>query len=131
MNRWTSLTTLSPWALATASVALSAFAQLSLRQGMSRPATQSALEAGGGTAAWAVASQPFVLLGLALYALGALVWLLVLARLDVTRAYPFVGLGFVLVATLGAMLLGETLTPARVVGTLLVVSGVLCVALGR
>jgi drug/metabolite transporter (DMT)-like permease len=65
-----------------------------------------------------------VVFGLALYFLGALVWLLVLARVDVTMAYPFVGLGFILTMILGAWFLSEPVSAIRIVGTLLVVAGV-------
>ena len=118
-------------ALTLASVGLSAAAQLALKHGMSQPATQAALGAGAAHAARAVATHPWVWLGLGMYAVGALVWLLVLARIDVSRAYPFVGLGFVLVMALGALLLGESVGPARLAGTLFVAGGVLLVALGR
>ena len=41
--------------------------------------------------------------GLALYGLGAMVWLYVLARLPLSAAYPFVGLGFILTMVLGSV----------------------------
>lgn len=120
----------SLWGLILASVGLSAGAQIALKHGMSRPSTQAALSAGGLDAALAVAGQPHVLLGLAMYGVGAMLWLLVLARIEVSMAYPFVGLGFLLVMALGVLVLGEPLNTPRVLGTLLVASGVLCVALG-
>ena len=96
---------------------------------MTHPATQDALASGTVGAVRAVVSQPFVLLGLAMYGVGAIVWLLVLARVEVSRAYPFVGLGFLLVMALGASMLGESIGTARWVGTVLVAAGVLCVAM--
>ena len=111
------------------SVCLSAGAQVALKHGMTHPATQEALASGTVGAVRAVASQPFVLLGLAMYGVGAMVWLLVLARVEVSRAYPFVGLGFLLVMALGASMLGESIGTARWVGTVLVAAGVLCVAM--
>jgi multidrug transporter EmrE-like cation transporter len=58
------------------------------------------------------------------------VWLFVLARVDVSVAYAFVALGFFLTMTLGVLLLGEALTLAKVAGILLVVFGVWLVAAG-
>lgn len=113
------------------SVSCSALAQISLKHGMSVQAVQAVL-AGGRTAAiaLAVASSPTVWVGLFLYAFSALVWLFVLARVDVSVAYAFVALGFLLTMALGFLLLGEPLTLQKVAGTLLVVLGVWLVAGG-
>lgn len=110
------------------SVSLSAFAQIALKHGMSATATRDALSVGGVQAITAVLGNVFVLLGLALYGLGMVFWLGVLARIDVSQAYPFVGLGFLLTMALGVLLLGEVLSIQRSVGTLLVLAGVLLVA---
>jgi drug/metabolite transporter (DMT)-like permease len=118
-------------ALILISVSCSALAQISLKQGMSVPAVQTAL--GGGrtvTITLAVASSPMVWLGLFLYGFSALVWLFVLARIDVSVAYAFVALGFLLTMALGSLLLGEPLTLSKLSGTLLVVLGVWLVAGG-
>jgi len=70
---------------------------------------------------------PSVIFGLALYGAGALLWLSVLSRTDVTRAYPFVGLGFIITMVLGSIFLKETITTERLFGTLLISGGVLLV----
>lgn len=113
------------------SVAMSAFAQILLKTGMSdariavllsdRRWAELALQVGGN--AW-------VVLGLGLYFLSALVWLGVLARVEVSFAYPFVGLGFILTMLLGWLLMGDQLGPQRIAGTLLVAGGVLLIARG-
>jgi drug/metabolite transporter (DMT)-like permease len=71
--------------------------------------------------------QPYVALGFSCYAIGALMWLFVLSKIDVSMAYPFVGLGFVLTMLLGAVLLGEQVGVWRIVGTGLVIGGILLV----
>ena len=83
-----------------------------------------------GDAAWLVASNPWVVLGLALYFLSAIVWLLVLSRVDVSFAYPFVGIGFILTMLMGWLALGDLMSPSRVVGTLLIAAGVVLIARG-
>ena len=75
-----------------------------------------------------IATTPAVVGGLALYLFGAILWLLVLAQIDVTQAYPFVGLGFLITMALGMLLLGESVSSARIAGTVLVATGVLLVA---
>lgn len=113
------------------SVAMSALAQILLRHGMSRPSVQAALGQGETVpAVLAIATSPGVIGGLALYGLGAMVWLLVLARVPVSMAYAFVALGFLLTMALGCLVLGEVLTLRKVAGTLLVAAGVWLVATG-
>ena len=112
------------------SVTLTAVAQLVLKRGMSASGMHEALAPGWLPAALAVASNAWVIAGLALYFVGALIWLVVLNRVAVSFAYPFVGLGFVLTALLAWALLGEGLTAYRAVGTLLVTLGVALIARG-
>lgn len=110
------------------SVGLSAAAQIVLKSGMARPAVQTALGAGALDAVSAIASSPWVIGGLGLYFASAAVWLLVLARVPVSVAYPFVGLGFVLTMLFGWLALGELLSAARIAGTALVAVGVVLIA---
>ena len=110
------------------SVSLSAFAQIALKHGMSATATRDAMSAGGLQAIAVILSNTFVLLGLVLYGLSMVFWLGVLSRIDVSQAYPFVGLGFLLTMAFGVLLLGEAFSIQRSVGTLLVLAGVLLVA---
>ena len=117
--------------LVAASVSLSAAAQILMKLGMSRPEVRAALN-GSAHAIVAVVSAMATLpvaLGLAAYAGSAVIWLFVLSRLDVSVAYPFVGLGFALVTFFGVLLFDEPLTVTRVMGTALVIAGV--VLLGR
>lgn len=112
------------------SVSLSAVAQLLLKIGVGR--------AGAATAASEAAPivqrisdmlfSPFVLLGLMTYAVGTLVWLFVLAKAPLSVAYPFVGAGFILTALMGALVLGEQLSPLRVAGVVLITLGCTLVA---
>ena len=113
-----------------ASVSLSALAQITLKFGMSSERIQRAFGENVSPMAsiWAVASNFHVLIGLLAYGFGAIIWLLVLAKLDVSAAYPFVGLGFILTMLLGHLLLGESLSSIRIVGTFLVVAGVILVS---
>ena len=72
--------------------------------------------------------SPLVMLGLVFYAAGALAWIAVLARLDLSVAYPFLALNFVLVTLSGRFLLGETVPPLRWLGILVIIAGILLVA---
>jgi multidrug transporter EmrE-like cation transporter len=111
------------------SVSLSASAQLLLKLGMSSAHVQQMLmHERLLQTVWVVASNVQVIVGLGLYALGAMVWLLVLARVDVSLAYPFVGLGFILTMALGGLVLHEPVGVARFIGTAMVVLGVCLVS---
>ena len=118
---------LSTLALILVSVTLSAFAQIAFKFGVT--AARGAEPAGSGLGALlGFLLSPGVIAGLALYAVGTLLWLNVLSRVEVSQAYPFVGLGFVLTAVLGSVLFGDTLTMPRITGTVLVMLGIYFIA---
>lgn len=117
-------------AIALFSVALSAVAQLALKVGSSAIA-DNGLAGGGSTLPYffkAALANPYIIAGFALYGVGALTWLLVLARTDLSVAYPFISLGLVVTMLLGVLVLQESVTPIRLVGASLIVLGVVLVA---
>jgi multidrug transporter EmrE-like cation transporter len=69
-----------------------------------------------------------VILGLALYAASTLLWLLVLAKADVSYAYPFVSLGFVMITLYSHFVMTEPLSALKMGGIALITVGVVCVA---
>lgn len=112
-----------------ASVTLSAFAQLSFKYGVTGNATGTMHEEQSVIRGLlAPLLEPGVLLGLALYAFGALLWIAVLSRVEVSQAYPFVGLGFVVTAILGYAFFGDTLSLQRIAGIGLVIGGIVLIA---
>jgi multidrug transporter EmrE-like cation transporter len=61
-----------------------------------------------------------------LAAFGAAVsWMVVLNRFELSRAYPFTSLSFVLVLIASAVLFSESITLAKVAGIALIVAGLL------
>lgn len=109
-----------------ASVALNATAQILLRWG-----ARTGLAPVDGWSAQAVLSvlmRPGIAGGLACYGVSVMVWIHVLSRAEASFAYPFLGLGFLLVALAAWQILGEPLTAQRLAGTLLVSAGVLVLA---
>jgi len=112
-----------------ASVLLSSIAQIVLKGGMSSPGVTGASAAGfGWPMVQAIAASPLVLLGLLVYFASAVVWLLVLAKVDVSLAYPFVGLGFVLTMLFAWAIHGEAPNAGRIAGTLMICAGVVVLA---
>ncbi|MBN8832233.1 MAG: EamA family transporter [Sphingomonadales bacterium] len=111
------------------SVAISAFAQIALKAGMASASVQRAIADGTPvTMLLGIALNPFVLFGLFLYFSSAAVWLFVLSRVQVSFAYPFVALGFVLTALFGRFFFQDTFSTAKIAGTLLIMAGVVVMA---
>lgn len=113
--------TLRIWIIALASISLSAVAQLLMKIGMAklRLAGLNGFDLLAGAAA-----NLHVLAGFAAYGVGAVLWLLVLSRTELSLAYPLVSAGFVLVAALSWLVLGEQLSLARLCAITLIVAGV-------
>jgi drug/metabolite transporter (DMT)-like permease len=96
-----------------------------MKIGMSRTDVQSALS--HQISFGSIASIPFkppVLAGLIVYGLGSIVWLLVLAKTDVSKAYPFLALGLCLTVVLAHLFLGEPLGLKQILGTFVVCVGI-------
>jgi multidrug transporter EmrE-like cation transporter len=73
--------------------------------------------------------SPLVWIGVLAYAASAVSWLGVLSKVPLSVAYPCVAAGYVLVMFGAAYWLGESLTPWKVAGTVMVVLGVAATAL--
>jgi drug/metabolite transporter (DMT)-like permease len=111
------------------SVSLSGLAQVLFKYGVSTAAARAAMADGSAASVLlAFVDSPAVIAGLAMYGFGTLIWLNVLSRTDLSLAYPFVGLSFIITALLGYILFHEPFHPGRVAGTVLVVAGVILVA---
>jgi multidrug transporter EmrE-like cation transporter len=109
-------------------VLLSVTAQFMIKAGLASAAVKAALAGPAALeAAAAVMSNPRIAGGFILYTLGAIFWLGVLARWDVSKAYPLEGLGFALAVVFG-FLLGEQVTLMRMLGVMLICAGVLVVS---
>lgn len=75
-----------------------------------------------------VLTNPTVVLGLALYGLGAAVWLTVLSRVPLSFAYPILALTYAITPFVAMIVLGETLTAMRWVGIAVICFGVFLVS---
>ncbi len=93
-------------------------------------AAQLFLKAGTNSAPvdFRLALEPRILAGIACYAVSLVVWILALSKTPVSVAYPMVSIGFALNALLAWWLLGEAVTPMRVLGIGIIIVGVFLVA---
>lgn len=74
-----------------------------------------------------MASSPVILLAIALYVIGTLLWLVVLSRENLSFAYPLLGLSYVLVVLVSKITLGEPITLMRLVGAATISLGVIII----
>jgi multidrug transporter EmrE-like cation transporter len=105
------------------SVCCNAFAQFHLKVAVARAHSLQVAEL-----ATRLAPDPQFWLGCVLFGASFGVWLLVLARIPVSVAYPFASLGYVVAAALGWRFLGESLDVARITGIAVICSGVAILA---
>ena len=66
--------------------------------------------------------------GMLCYAASVCVWVAALSKAPVSTAYPMLSLGYVVVAAVSVAWLGETVTPAKMLGIALICTGVLLVS---
>lgn len=67
---------------------------------------------------------PEILIGLILFGGSFLLWIKVLTKSDLSYAYPMVSLGYIVVALLSKFLLHETFTVNKIIGVVMIISGV-------
>ncbi len=113
------------------SVGLAATAQLTLKHGMTQVTDHGAVplqlsrpvetfrRIGGNTAVW---------VGLGTFVASAAVWLLVLSRVALSFAYPFVSLTYVIIVLFDRLALHEPVSALRWGGVALIVAGILLVS---
>ncbi|MBB3949507.1 transporter [Aureimonas jatrophae] len=74
--------------------------------------------------------SPFVFLGLLTFVISMASHLFVLSKVELSYAYPFLSLAYVVVAVAAWMLFGEQLTAARIGGIALICAGTVLIAKG-
>jgi multidrug transporter EmrE-like cation transporter len=117
------------WALILTGVALNAAAQLLLKVA-TRPLahfTQFSADTLGSSAMILIKSAPFWA-GMVCYGTSVCVWLAALSKAPVSTAYPMLSLGYVAVAAVSVLWLGESIGPAKVLGIALICAGVVLVS---
>lgn len=70
-----------------------------------------------------VFTNPYVLGGIALSAIGLMLWLGVLSNLNVSYIYPFGAISYIILAVLAYFILKEDITATRWTGIIIVIIG--------
>ncbi len=112
---------MNPFVLICGAVCLGVVGQLLMKNGMNQV---GAIDRLGLATLIRVFSNLWVLLGFASYGLSSVIYLMALSKLDLSVAYPMIGLGYVLVVLFSWLLLREPVSAVRWLGTLLIVAGV-------
>ena len=73
----------------------------------------------------ALAFRPTLLAATSCFVLSLVSWVYVLSRAETSFAYPFLSLGFVMVAVIGHFFLDEAISAQRMAALLLIMSGIL------
>ena len=109
-------------------VLLNAVAQLLLKAGTNAVGAFDFSAANVLPVGWKLATQPFIVAGLACYVISVVVWIMALSRVEVSIAYPMLSVGYVLNAAAAWYLFGEAVTVTRMVGIGIIILGVFIVA---
>jgi multidrug transporter EmrE-like cation transporter len=75
------------------------------------------------------AREPRLWLGLFLFGVSALFWLVVLSRVDLSIAYPMVGISYILIVLFARVFLNEHVPSLRWVGVVVVAMGIAIIGL--
>ncbi len=110
------------------SVVAGAVGQVLLKKGMGSmgPLTLSVDQLGN--VLWRIGTNPYVIIGLLIYVGGTVFWLTALSRVDLSYAYPFASLSYVVMLIASWQLFNENITSLRVLGTLVVCLGVFIIS---
>jgi drug/metabolite transporter (DMT)-like permease len=76
---------------------------------------------------WKMITNPYVFIGLAIYFAGTVFWLAALSRLDLSYAYPFASLSYVIMLVASWLMFDEKITLSRILGTIVIGAGVLLI----
>ena len=116
------------FALVLTGVLLNAVAQLLLKAGAGALADIELKPANALAIASRVAFNWPIIAGLGCYAISVVVWILALARVEVSVAYPMLSIGYVINAFVAWQWFGEPLAAQKLLGIGLIVVGVFLVA---
>ena len=75
-----------------------------------------------------VAVQPFIMGGMACYAVSLVIWIMALSRVPVSLAYPMLSIGYVVNAAVAYYWLGEDISLQKLLGIGCIIIGVVLVA---
>ncbi len=115
-------------ALAVVSVSLNALAQVALRKTMLSVGALPASTSDIVKFFLSVTLNPWFIGGMSCYVLSIGLWLLVLAKMEVSVAYPLLSIGYVITAIIGYFYLTENVGPSRLAGIVIICIGIFVIS---
>jgi drug/metabolite transporter (DMT)-like permease len=109
-------------------VLASAAGQVLLKKGMASTGVVTLSVNQLGSILWRIGTNPYVVIGLIVYVCGTIFWLAALSRVDLSYAYPFASLSYLVMLVASWLLFSEDITLARLLGTMVVGLGVLLIS---
>lgn len=113
------------WGVLFASIGLGSLGQFFLKLGVRQMGGVSLSPAQLPSTLVRVFSSPWIVGGVAMFAVSMFLWLRVLSTRELSSAYPMVSLNYVLVLLLAAVFLREPVSPQKLLGIAVTVAGVL------
>ena len=110
------------------SVLTSTVGQLLLKIGMNNMGSITLSSNQFLSTSWKMATNPHVFIGLVIYLAGTIFWLAALSRVDLSYAYPFASLSYVVMLVASWMMFDEKITLGRFLGTVVIGIGVLLIS---
>lgn len=124
------MTAMFPWLMVAATILLTTFGQLVLKWQVTTPSPAPFRFMDTWPDIIVLLLRPWVISALAAAFLASLCWMAAMSRLELSKAYPFMALNFLLVGLLAIPLFGETLSRPKIVGLFLVISGLVVLSRG-
>lgn len=109
------------------SVLLNAFAQILLKAGMKQFGNIDIKNNIINTCI-SIAFNPYIISGFIAYGVSILLWLWVLSKVDVSLAYPFQALGYIVVTILAWIIFQENINYIRIIALIFITIGLIILA---
>lgn len=109
------------------SVLLNAFAQILLKAGMKQFGNIEIKNNIINTSI-SIALNPYIIAGFISYGVSIILWLWVLSKVDVSLAYPFQALGYIVVTILAWLIFQEDITLTRIIALMFICVGLIILA---
>lgn len=109
-------------------VIIGVFGQLTMKKGMNEVGLINVKDIFS-SRVFSIVFQKYVFIGISLYVLSSLLWLVALSQEELSFIYPLISIGYIMTAILSKIIFNESLTIFRFLGILLICGGVYMIAI--
>jgi multidrug transporter EmrE-like cation transporter len=112
------------------SVTLNALAQLLVKKGMTVIGKIDVSISSIGSLIPQLIVNGYIIGGLGSYVVSIFIWFVVLSRVQVSYAYPYLSIGYIITAVAAYLFLGESLSLYKIAGILIICVGIIILSIG-